>query len=712
MTRRPRAAPARARTPRASPTLTATQIRWLGALLLCAQLPRRRTCRSGSPRSASRSSACASCCLRRDRARPRGAAGAHSVVGARALRARRGAVAMRASYGYLLGRDPWVAFLFVLVGIKFLETRTVARRHAARLPRLLPARHAVLLQPVAVRRAGRAARAARARRARSTRSRAHAAIAGARTPRARAAAHRAHDRAGHSARRDAVRAVPARRRAAVGHARRPGAQTGPVRHDGAGDDQRAVAVRRGRVPRRFDGASRRPRAALLARPGAVALRRPRMDARRRSAAPARFAADAERASSLHGHARAALQALAVRARPAREPAAPVGGDDAATRRRLRGPHARPAADRRARRSRRCCATRSVSVLRDELSRRDADEVADNLRLPRARAIRGRSRSRASCARRTPTTARYIDARARLSSARAVRLHAGAAAARRDPVDGFLFDTRRGFCEHYASAFVVLLRAAGIPARVVTGYQGGEINPRGDYMIVRQSDAHAWAEALVDGQWQRFDPTAAVAPSRIEMGSARALPDRRAGAAVRAARRRLAQGRAARVRRDQPRVAAQRGRLRPRAPARVVARADDSTPAPAGRSRRSPARWALRVGRRRCSRWLGIARATTRARARRCGSRRARGSRARACRGCRTKGRSRTPRARAALAAVRDRVRTRSPSRTRSCATARRRRGPASARRWSRRSRARWTCCRRRRSSAPPRPEAFARAALP
>jgi hypothetical protein len=70
---------------------------------------------------------------------------------------------------------------------------------------------------------------------------------------------------------------------------------------------------------------------------------------------------------------------------------------------------------------------------------------------------------------------------------------------------------------------VLLRAAGIPARVVTGYQGGEINPRGGYLIVRQSDAHAWAEALVDGEWRRYDPTAAVAPSRIQMGLGGALP---------------------------------------------------------------------------------------------------------------------------------------------------------------------------------------------
>ena len=93
----------------------------------------------------------------------------------------------------------------------------------------------------------------------------------------------------------------------------------------------------------------------------------------------------------------------------------------------------------------------------------------------------------------------------------------------DPVDGFLFETRRGFCEHYASSFVVLLRAAGIPARVVTGYQGGAINPSGNYMIVRQSDAHAWAEALVGGQWHRLDPTAAVAPSRIQLGLGGSLP---------------------------------------------------------------------------------------------------------------------------------------------------------------------------------------------
>ncbi len=94
---------------------------------------------------------------------------------------------------------------------------------------------------------------------------------------------------------------------------------------------------------------------------------------------------------------------------------------------------------------------------------------------------------------------------------------------RDPVDAFLFETRRGFCEHYASSFAVLMRAAGIPARVVTGYQGGERNAIGDYWIVRQSDAHAWNEVWLAGRgWVRVDPTAAVAPERIERGIGSAI----------------------------------------------------------------------------------------------------------------------------------------------------------------------------------------------
>ncbi len=86
---------------------------------------------------------------------------------------------------------------------------------------------------------------------------------------------------------------------------------------------------------------------------------------------------------------------------------------------------------------------------------------------------------------------------------------------RNQVDEFLFDQKRGFCEHYAQAFVVLMRALDIPARVVTGYQGGELNPVDGYMSIRGKDAHAWAEVwLADEGWVRVDPTAYVAPDRI------------------------------------------------------------------------------------------------------------------------------------------------------------------------------------------------------
>lgn len=86
----------------------------------------------------------------------------------------------------------------------------------------------------------------------------------------------------------------------------------------------------------------------------------------------------------------------------------------------------------------------------------------------------------------------------------------------NPIETFLFETRSGFCSHYSAAFVYLLRAADIPARVVTGYQGGELNEVGDFLEIKQADAHAWAEVWLDKQgWVRFDPTAAVAPERVE-----------------------------------------------------------------------------------------------------------------------------------------------------------------------------------------------------
>jgi transglutaminase-like putative cysteine protease len=95
----------------------------------------------------------------------------------------------------------------------------------------------------------------------------------------------------------------------------------------------------------------------------------------------------------------------------------------------------------------------------------------------------------------------------------------------NPVDRFLFDTRQGFCEHYASAFAFMMRSAGIPSRIVLGYQGGEINPIGGHLIVRQSDAHAWTEVWLERYgWYRIDPTAAVAPERIEYGTRGATLD--------------------------------------------------------------------------------------------------------------------------------------------------------------------------------------------
>ena len=91
-------------------------------------------------------------------------------------------------------------------------------------------------------------------------------------------------------------------------------------------------------------------------------------------------------------------------------------------------------------------------------------------------------------------------------------------------DEFLFDYKRGFCEHFSAAFVVLVRAAGVPARVVTGYQGGEHNPVDDTWVIRQSDAHAWAEVWLEGRgWIRVDPTATSVPARIEQNLAAAVP---------------------------------------------------------------------------------------------------------------------------------------------------------------------------------------------
>ncbi|WP_295584228.1 DUF3488 and DUF4129 domain-containing transglutaminase family protein [uncultured Lamprocystis sp.] len=94
----------------------------------------------------------------------------------------------------------------------------------------------------------------------------------------------------------------------------------------------------------------------------------------------------------------------------------------------------------------------------------------------------------------------------------------------NPWDEFLFETRSGFCEHYAGSFAVLMRIAGLPSRVVLGYLGGEPNRIGGYHLIWQSDAHAWVEVLIAGRgWVRVDPTSAVAPSRVDnRGASRLL----------------------------------------------------------------------------------------------------------------------------------------------------------------------------------------------
>ncbi len=92
------------------------------------------------------------------------------------------------------------------------------------------------------------------------------------------------------------------------------------------------------------------------------------------------------------------------------------------------------------------------------------------------------------------------------------------------VDELIFNTREGFCGHYASAFADLMRAAGVPARIVTGYLGGEWNPVGQYLLVRQADAHAWTEVWLEGRgWTRVDPTAVVAPQRLQRGMFDLMP---------------------------------------------------------------------------------------------------------------------------------------------------------------------------------------------
>ena len=116
------------------------------------------------------------------------------------------------------------------------------------------------------------------------------------------------------------------------------------------------------------------------------------------------------------------------------------------------------------------------------------------------AIPARAHSHSSCARSAGSDEAFIEARAAQVRDEEFFYTLEPPRLGRDSVDDFLFNTRRGFCEHFASAFTMMVRAAGIPARVVTGYQGGEYNPIGGYFVVRQSDAHAWSEVWLEGAW--------------------------------------------------------------------------------------------------------------------------------------------------------------------------------------------------------------------
>ncbi len=143
----------------------------------------------------------------------------------------------------------------------------------------------------------------------------------------------------------------------------------------------------------------------------------------------------------------------------------------------------------------------------------------------------------------------------------------------DSVDTTLFDSKKGFCGHFASAYATMMRAAGVPARIVTGYLGGEWNPVGGYFIVRQSEAHAWTEVWLEGQgWTRIDPTAVVAPERLERGVFDLLADSLPATSTFLHNTRLAQPHDAVVGRLQPVVAGQRGRIQPARAARPARQA--------------------------------------------------------------------------------------------------------------------------------------------
>jgi len=510
--------PRKAAKPTRAHAITAPQIRWLGALLIAAQLPQAVHLPIWVALIGFTLVLVRLALLERNRVRPH-AKPARIPSWALVVFAIAAAGALKVSFGYLLGREPSVAFLYILVGIKFLETRTT--RDGALLCCLACF---LLMTPFLYSQSLFAAVAALPALL----------IVGAtldslnRIPT---------DSAMHAPWRETVQrsgimllqgipiavllfllfprlasplwGLPADYRATTGLSDRmsPGqisdlslSDTVAFRVDFEGPVP-APSQRywRGPVLTRFDGrswtAARAESQGELARYDAPSI---------------------AYTVALEPHDKPWLFALDVPAALPRVPRSPIGepGSEIGTLTRdqrllARTPVAQP------------LRYAQISVLRDRYPGRPDLDVSPNTQLPRSN---NRTLAFARGLRSThPSDRAYISAVLRWFNTESFVYTLTPPLAGRDPVDFFLFEERRGFCEHYASAFVVLLRAAGIPARIVTGYQGGEINPRGEYMIVRHSDAHAWAEALLDGEWQRFDPTAAVAPSRIEMGLGGALP---------------------------------------------------------------------------------------------------------------------------------------------------------------------------------------------
>lgn len=163
----------------------------------------------------------------------------------------------------------------------------------------------------------------------------------------------------------------------------------------------------------------------------------------------------------------------------------------------------------------------VSSLNYQLNSLNADELQQNLQLPKTGNLKTRERAKEWLA-ETQSTEKLI---AKLFDyyRQSFFYTLKPPPLGDDTVDDFLWNSRQGFCEHFSSSFVFFLRAAGIPARVVVGYQGGDINSIDNAISVRQRDAHAWAEVWLEGRgWVMFDPTGAVAPERVQRGIEQSL----------------------------------------------------------------------------------------------------------------------------------------------------------------------------------------------